>query len=176
MPIPAISLGLKNTENQQFARVANPAGDAGVPLKSTNFGSEPLCDENGRLIVRIAGSGGFTPLFNPTTLRTSIPSGVIPFDGFYIDTNILDGTIYGYNDAPIPAFIQLHNFIAPIPLGNIPLISIPVGAGPGTFFKDINIAGTPAPLINLSIVLSSTQYTFTPLLVTGLNIWATYKL
>jgi len=122
----------KDQTNNQFARTSTSIGNRSVPNPDgPDQGIEPLADDNGRLVVRLADSGGFITI--PGSLGESlhyVQSGYVENGSIGLVPSIL-ALIYGFNNNTSLRFIQLFNG-APAP-GDTPLISIPVPGNNGTF-------------------------------------------
>lgn len=169
----ALEITKKNLENTQFGRVCTDTSQPGGPGNrhggnaTMDDGLEPLLDDNGRIIVRIANSGGF---IEDSTIDFS--SGAV-----YTNERVLTGivernlVINGYSDLPVPAYIQIIDSVVIPILGAIPFIVFPVAAGPGAFFKPFNLANGQAD--SYYIVISSTQFSFTPIATPCLYVWGT---
>jgi hypothetical protein len=161
---------IKNLENTQFGRVCAFFGLRSSGPEQPDVGLEPLLDDNGRIIVRIADSGGFVE-----SVKGDFSSeGGYCFFGtpnvFVLSsTNERDIRVNGYSDLPVPAFIQVLRIQIPA-AGDIPYITFPVAAGPGAFFK-VDVWG-PGPT-NEYLVISSTQFTYTPIATPCLYAWGT---
>ena len=148
----------KNLENTQFARVATPLGNRtpGNPGFAADFGIEPLADEDGRLIVRIAGRKGYlddTQHFNSAAFVELQAFGVNPEEIWLFQ-------ITGFSVSPAIRFLQLFENYAGAPpvLGNIPIFSSIVPPGSNFSFEP----KAPWLLNGLTIVSSLTGDTYTP--------------
>ena len=162
----------KNSENLQFGRVSKLDGNRSFSSNPDN-GSEPLTDNNGRLIVRLADGAGF---LDDGSLSTFLNSGnyvekyhynaaaAITVNTFYLEL------LYGYNINAAVRFLQIFqgtaNAMAAPVLGAVPTISILVPTMTSFSLQPGNepIAITPIGdnFANFWIVSSTTGNTYTP--------------
>jgi hypothetical protein len=112
--------------NQNFAIVCDALGNNPSQGRSEGLGQKPLCDREGRLLVRTIP---WTPGFDPQTLQALSGGALVS------ETHIQAGAVKlvalaGFNaDALNFLYVQIHDIAAgPIPPGNIPDVIIPVPA------------------------------------------------
>jgi hypothetical protein len=111
----------KGNQNTNFAQVATPGGETGEPVPKV-FSKAPICDQFGRLILRVDGivntaaSGDSSVADTTTWLGTSLNAGPgrNATDGFHniitlasSDTVSAVTKIFGYNNASSPGYAQL---------------------------------------------------------------------
>lgn len=169
----AVNPSIKNLENTQFGRVCTddiqPGGAGNRHAGSANMddGLEPLLDSNGRLIVRIANGGGFIE-----EVGYDFTSLGVYTNEFFVTTGLARNIeINGYSDLPVSAYIQIHSTNPPVLAGAVPFLVIPIGAGPGAFFKSINLKnGSGLPRV---IAISSTQFIYTAIATPCLYVYTT---
>lgn len=142
-----MSTDKNNSTNANFARIAQPDGTRtqsssllGPPFYFPDNGLEPLCDDNGRLIVRVAGPSGYVDQvtnsdFNSEDIEVEfLQAGVTRFFGVSGTNNsgsdmyfqIFDkGSAPVNNDIPIRSYIvpagsnySISPFVAPQQLNN----------------------------------------------------------
>lgn len=193
--MPALSGGNPSRlQDEHFARTSQPDGTRSYS-QVPDQGSAPLCDEQGRLIVRTAGPVGFSsPSPDPSlVIGQTVERGSAPNknnDGLVIDQKVMErGTFYdgaavnsypyvtrmfGYVDTS--GWVQLHlrdesGGANPPTAGDVPEVTIPVGAGQNFAFGDYALtafAGGASADLAVYIALSTTGPTYTPAGAAGL--------
>lgn len=152
-----VNPGIKNLENTQFGRVATPAGNRNIVIALTDWGLEPLVDNNGRLIVRLANGSGFLPAQNPHFILNS---------GGYVETVNFPTSTYlhllsGFNNSIGVRYIQVFLNSAAIPApASVPDISFIVPTQTNFSFQpNGSLLSAPA---GISVVSSTTGDVYTP--------------
>jgi len=168
---------VKNLENTQFGRVCTEQGPFNIPPAGNrssgnvppDTGLDPLLDNNGRIIVRIAGPNGFIE-----NAAVDYSSGAVYTNTFalasVVEKNIV---INGYSDLPVPAYLLFfkNTFLVP---GSLPAITIPLAAGPGAYFKEVVIKN--GENASWEVAISSTKFLYTPIATPALYIYATAEI
>lgn len=193
-PLPDYLLGLpfaSMDEERSFGRTANSSGNRGY-LATPSTASAPLLDESGRLIVRIAnGAGyelpvtgaGFNNAYGEQQEVGSAPQkgglGLVVFakvleHALNFDAATLKGEafltrLFGYSD--IAGFVQLilkdeSAGVSPPVLGDIPEVTIAVGAGQNFAFGNYYLGN--GRINSTYVALSTTGPTYTPAGAPGL--------
>ncbi len=113
----------KTAENNQFARVANVGGTRDY-ASAPNDGSEPLCDQYGRLIVVVPG---ISPIPDPYPNRAQFSS----WEGAgLIDQMICSAVpgrvvaINGYNASPTNKFLVIYDRNTFAVIGSQPNVNV----------------------------------------------------
>jgi len=116
----------KNDENTQFGRTSDALGNRSFVLPQNN-GSEPLVDDNGRIIVRLADATGF--------ITPSIEGGALVYSSAgYLNNAIVNGNsthlflASGFNPTATQLFLQFFDANALPANGTIPDYNILVPA------------------------------------------------
>lgn len=181
MPNPISGLPGAAVQNESLARVSQNDGTR----RYTAFPdaqSAPLCDADGRLIVRIADAGGFQSPTGATSYGMQIESGSAPakdnlglvtlakvlehplsFDPATLNGVLTTGRMFGFST--LAGFVQLIRKdesagVAPPVVTDVPEVVIPIGAGQNFSFGQY-VSGM-GPYHSLYIALSTTGPTFTP--------------
>lgn len=122
----------KTLVNWQFGVVGNEDGTATHPtlFGVVNEGRAPLVDRHGRLWVRVIDAGGgpapSLACDNPVAVQDQ-STALVAQEQITTGETLL-AQCFGYNAGAATQFVQLHDIIVPIVLGNIPVITIPVPA------------------------------------------------
>jgi hypothetical protein len=181
----------KGSQNNQFAQIGTPGGDAGEPQRTT-LSRAPITDQFGRLILRVDGivntatAGGGTLADTTTWLGTSFSAGPgrNEVGGFHNIITIASSAdvsavtkIFGYNNAPTPGYAQLwfSNDLTPGSGSKELTLVLPVAAL-GSFTLDafipFHVFGGSLWLY-MALVFSSEPLELAPIPVDSL--WATWN-
>jgi hypothetical protein len=147
----------KNLENNQFARTSDSTGKRTAFVNQSDQGIEPLSDNNGRLIVRIADDSGFI-ILNPT--YSNYRSGALLAGDTISAASANLIMIYGFNNSAGTRYLQIFNRTSAPSPGNVPDISILV---PTATQLSLSLPGVLGQLFNTGIRYqsSTTPATFT---------------
>lgn len=155
--------GPKTVENDQFARTSTALGTKTTPSIGPDQGISPLADNDGRLIVRLAGAGGFLP--DPTSNPFIFSGTYVPVAGSIINPapTLFFGSV-GYNDNIGPVYLQYFNSVAlPVAGVTVPTLTFLLGAGPSFYIPEQLSEMSVSFPVGLVIAGSTTQFVFTPL-------------
>jgi hypothetical protein len=166
---------LKNTENSQFARVSSTDGNREGPVTSVdpNDSTEPLADNNSRLIIRIALENGFVTELNPFPIVFSEPERlitgsipVIPSEGVIVNADpLIIYSIIGTNYNILESYLLLFDAtVLPTSGVTVPNYSFYLPSGPGSLPIELSQANIyPSEGFSNGLVLA---YSTTPFIYT----------
>ena len=144
----------KNGINEQFARTAvDGTLDRSYTL-TTDKGSAPLVDDNGRLIVRTVAAGPGPSTFTEITGAAGTNPGT---DQVVLNVGpaVIDKLIF-YHTAVAPRFFQIHDAAAVVAPAAVPLLQIQAQGNFTVHHFDLPVSVTTG----LVVAFSTAELTF----------------